>query len=378
MAHDVVTGNADQSLATQHSVVSGDEAPTFPMLDITIPEFAPDGTLLLQGMVLLIAIARNEAVYPDVVYGATWTKVVDGIGGSGVFLDVYARTLDGTPGSIPGDVISFVSESAQELQGTVVYLRNALEATVIEATANGAFVGDASPAGPIINALLPEDTIVCIWSATGTVTFGEPAGFDVLDVYTSGDFTTRSILAASRTVDAAGDFDPGAAGASPAATGHAFSLMLHFSPPVVAAERPVSSRESNLGGLFDLYLDPVTLDYIDTEDGEWYETPDSRTLVMCMLEIELGTSYSEPRDGTRVRELLRRGTPVTPATVVAEVNRAMGILATASILSDFSIRTTDERGHLLVDETGRFSPNLRWTDLATGSPIDLVFTPFQG
>lgn len=147
--------------------------------------------------------------------------------------------------------------------------------------------------------------------------------------------------------------------------------------PGGAAGSSATTRTA-LGGLLDQEIDPVTLDYIDTDDGAWSDTADSRSIVMAMIDIELGTSYSAPGDGTRIAELLRAGTPVTPAVVVAEVTRAMAILAADGIIADFSIRATETDGTLLVDESGRFSPELRWTDLATGSPVDVVFTPFQG
>jgi hypothetical protein len=138
----------------------------------------------------------------------------------------------------------------------------------------------------------------------------------------------------------------------------------------------VSSRAA-LGGLFDQYLDPITLDYVDTDDGEWLEVPDSRTLVMIMIDTRLNRSYSAPGDGTRIAELLEAGDPVTPSVVVSEISRAMGILAAAGVITSFSMRTTESDGSLLVDESGRFAPELNWIDLATGSPIDLVYTPFQ-
>lgn len=134
-------------------------------------------------------------------------------------------------------------------------------------------------------------------------------------------------------------------------------------------------NQSILRGLLDQYLDPITLDYVDTDDGEWLETPDSRSIVMIMIETQLGRSYSAPGDGTRIAESFESGDPVTPLFVVSEVTRVMTALAAAGVLTDFSIRSKDEDGNDLVDVNGRFSPELRWTDLASGSPVDLVYTP---
>lgn len=152
----------------------------------------------------------------------------------------------------------------------------------------------------------------------------------------------------------------------------AFQLL--GAAPAPAADPLVSGRLP-LGGLFDMYIDPITLDYVDTDDGEWLETPDSRSIMMCMIDLRLGRSYSAPGDGTRIAELLEAGDPVTPQVVVAECTRAATILAAAGVIAQFSMRTTDDRGEILVDDKGRFTPQLAWIDLATGSPVDLVFTP---
>jgi hypothetical protein len=120
-----------------------------------------------------------------------------------------------------------------------------------------------------------------------------------------------------------------------------------------------------------MLIDPVTLDYVDTDDGEWQETADSRTLVMCMLEMRLGSSYSAPADGTEIKAMLERGDPVTPEIVIADVSRAMGILAADGIVEDVTVGTD-------TDESGRFVLVLHWRDLASGSPVDLVYVPFQG
>lgn len=133
---------------------------------------------------------------------------------------------------------------------------------------------------------------------------------------------------------------------------------------------PTPTVRTRLGGLYDQLLDPMTLDFIDTPDGEWEETADSRTIVLIMLEMRLGRSYSAPNDGTRIHELLEDGEPVTVSTVEAECRRAMGILQNAGDITDFSMVSTDDDGNPRVDNRGRFSPELRYTDLASGSPVD--------
>lgn len=149
-------------------------------------------------------------------------------------------------------------------------------------------------------------------------------------------------------------------------------------PPLRSQVPNTPTPRTQLGGLFDQLLDPVTLDYVDAPDGSWIETADSRTIVMIMLETRLGKSYLAPGDGTRIRDLLDTGNPVTVAVVAAEYSRAMSLLERAGILTDFSITTNDANRVMLVDESGRFSPVLRWRDLASGTPVDLVYAPFEG
>lgn len=128
---------------------------------------------------------------------------------------------------------------------------------------------------------------------------------------------------------------------------------------------------SALGGLYDMVIDPITLDYVDTEDGEWLESADSRTLVMIMLEMRFGEDYAAPGDGTRIKALLESGDPVTADLVLAETMRVMNILVDAGVVADVTAKDD-------VDETGRFTLVLNWRDLASGSPVDLNYTPFQG
>lgn len=147
-------------------------------------------------------------------------------------------------------------------------------------------------------------------------------------------------------------------------------------PVVVAPTLPPVTARALRGAALDQYLDPITLDYVDTPNGEWLETADSRTIVLIMLETELEKSFSAPGDGTRIKEFFANGDPVTVGFVESEYRRAMGILEAAGVISDFSITSTDSDGKLLVDaKRGRYCPLLRWIDLATGSPVDLAYAP---
>lgn len=148
--------------------------------------------------------------------------------------------------------------------------------------------------------------------------------------------------------------------------------------PIAAVPNTPTTRAQMGGALTDQLLDPVTLDYVDDGEGGWLETADSRTMVMIQLEKMLGRSITAPEDGTMIREWFELGDPVTPALVAAEVTRAMRLLELAGLISDFAIRIADDNGEDLVDDNGRFSPVLTWTDRATGNPVDLTYAPFEG
>jgi hypothetical protein len=223
VSHDIVIGAANQSGATQHGIIIGDSTPESAQLDITIPA-SVDGALLTRGMTLLIVVVRGSSI---ICSDATWTQTAAWVGGSGVFLDAYERTFDGTPGSRPGDVVSFLSVFTQELQGCLFVGSSLRAGAAIERIASGAFIAHTSPAGPIVSSAQVDNTLLVVWSATGAITFTPPPGLTTLDAYSSSDFTSRSILFGAMVPGVIGDVDPGAATASPAATGRAFSLVLH-------------------------------------------------------------------------------------------------------------------------------------------------------
>lgn len=151
-------------------------------------------------------------------------------------------------------------------------------------------------------------------------------------------------------------FDPGGAGGTPLA-------ILNPTP------------SSGAAGPSDMLIDPVTLDYVRTDDGEWAETADSRTTMMLMLELELGASPFDPGDGTRIKAAIRAGDPLTPEDVKVEAERAGRVLTQDGVISDLVVTVRDDRDQPLTDAAGRFSPFLQWRDLASGTPIDVAFTP---
>ncbi len=139
-----------------------------------------------------------------------------------------------------------------------------------------------------------------------------------------------------------------------------------------------SATSAILGGLLDQEIDPVTLDFIDTDDGAWSETADSRSIVLCQLELELGQSYTTPGDGTSIAETMRRGDPLTTAFVESEIRRALGVLEAVGTIGSVRANGRDQHGRQLVDEAGRAVFEIYWIDLATGSPVEDVYRPMGG
>lgn len=138
-------------------------------------------------------------------------------------------------------------------------------------------------------------------------------------------------------------------------------------------DAPIPQSGSGSGYL-DVMLDPISLDYIPSDDGGIVETADRRTMVLCMFSIEFGRCYSSPPDGTRILQLLREGL-LTTGQVAAEYTRAARVLEAAGEIANYKITVDDARGQPLRDETGRFAPLHRWIDLSSRSPVDAVFGP---
>lgn len=160
---------------------------------------------------------------------------------------------------------------------------------------------------------------------------------------------------------------------------YSFDLPAPNAPaPTPGPSTSSTSTRTVLGGLLDQEIDPLTLDFIDTDDGEWSETPDSRAIVLCQLELVLGASFSTPGDGTDIKARFERGDPVTAQFVEAEARRALEVLEALGTIGSVEVNWRDERGAQLVDETGRAVFELAWVDLATGSPVEDVYFPLGG
>lgn len=177
------------------------------------------------GDLLLVLVARDQALTaPD-----GWTQLEAALGGGSIFLDVFARQHEAND----PDTATFTSGPAQELQGTLVLVRGAALQTVKEASASAAFAADATPGTPASSSVQAINIALCVWSADTAVALTPPAGFTLLDSYTSNVVAPRSFLAAYKLIGATGAFAPPDAASAPASSGRAFTLILRNAPPVV-------------------------------------------------------------------------------------------------------------------------------------------------
>lgn len=152
-------------------------------------------------------------------------------------------------------------------------------------------------------------------------------------------------------------------------------VLFEYSFALAAPSAAVDARDfgtpaTPMGARTDMLLNPITYDYVRTDNGQWAETADSRTAMLCMLELEFGASPFSPNDGTRIKALKRTGDPITPEILQAETQRAAGILVAVGIISELDVQVRDDQGAELRDDAGRAAVVLRWRDLASGTPID--------
>ena len=85
------------------------------------------------------------------------------------------------------------------------------------------------------------------------------------------------------------------------------------------AEKHASRRTF---GFFDMEFDPETRDYINTTDGEWSETEDSRTAVMMQLDIRYGEWHADPTAGSKIPALKDSGLLLSDQSILQLIDEA--------------------------------------------------------
>jgi hypothetical protein len=207
-----------------HALMAGDLPPEVEvMLDCVLPRPATKS-------VWLFVFARTDDTVFPAANASTWTKVIDGEGASGLFLDGYGREADGTEGAREGDQISFFSPTTQELQGALVIIPHAVLDNLIFRVVHASIVSQDDPEFPQVPTTTPRDTVLCCASVGTVVTAAVSEELDELDTYSSSEAgdEERTFTAAQRTAGATGQVDPGTVTFSGAVSGRRWSVCVRF------------------------------------------------------------------------------------------------------------------------------------------------------
>jgi hypothetical protein len=121
----------------------------------------------------------------------------------------------------------------------------------------------------------------------------------------------------------------------------------------------------------DILIDPVTLDFVDTADGEWEETDDSRTAVMCQIESREGAWWGDASAGTRNAEIMESELPTLEA-LVDSTKRGLQALRAGGVISAAAVAELDSD-----NARGYGSLYLTWTDRKSTRPADLAYSPME-
>lgn len=152
-------------------------------------------------------------------------------------------------------------------------------------------------------------------------------------------------------------------------------------PAPPAASSPSSSSAAALvdgvkqlpRGSLNFLIDPDTLDLIDSDDGWFVESPDSRTIVMWQLESTFNAWWGDPSSGSRIRALLRGDDPATGEDLRNEVVRALQPLVDEQFITDLEIvldrdELAPQRPVILIN----------YRDQAANGLVGLAATPLGG
>lgn len=124
-------------------------------------------------------------------------------------------------------------------------------------------------------------------------------------------------------------------------------------------------------GALSLVIDPITRDLIDSDDGWFVESTDSRTAVLFQLECTYGAWWGDPTAGSKARAIIRGEEPANPQDLADETLRALQPLINDGIISELSVRTD-------TDEAKRAVVLINYRDRTSGRPVDLAYVPFGG
>lgn len=124
--------------------------------------------------------------------------------------------------------------------------------------------------------------------------------------------------------------------------------------------------------LFDLELDPMTLDLVDADDGGAVEADDSRSAVLLQLTERRGEGWLDEGTGSRIGALLEREEPTTPEELRDAALEALQLLVSRGVIAELAVN---------VEPAGKPTEAvlaLSYTDVASGRRVPLLLVPFGG
>lgn len=226
MSHDIVLIGYD----TGHNIVLGSEPP--PPSDGAELRFELPSAL--EGVVMLALVVRNDNTVACT--DETWELAASG-GAGGLFLDAFTRIVDGSPGSLPGELLTFVSLAEQELQGGLVLIRRPFVESLIVDLKHGAFVADRAPTTPPVEVVGVDDYLLSVISIDGTTEIVPSAKMTEIDEYGSSVFESRETMIAARKAGVVGAVTPEAASAAVPVTGRGWTLAIRTVPRITNPSR---------------------------------------------------------------------------------------------------------------------------------------------
>lgn len=122
----------------------------------------------------------------------------------------------------------------------------------------------------------------------------------------------------------------------------------------------------------DVYIDPITRDFVETDTGEWEETENAGTAVMIQIESEEGAWWGDGEAGSQNAAILRSELP-TIEELQDSTRRSLLRLVAAGMISDLHV-TIEEQDNAAA--TGALL--IRWFDRSSSRPVDLVYSPLGG
>lgn len=182
------------------------------------------------GSLLLVVVAHAPGT--DVEPPDGWLGVATDDGGTREF-DAYLHQAD------LEDAATFVFKctAEDELQGGLLAMTEANPAIAYEASNTADFAADATPTTPAAATQQAVNLAIAAYSAAGEIEFTAPAGYTLIDAYTSDLVSERSFGWAWKRIAAVGAAvaQPPAA-ADPAATGSSFLIVLRDRHPFTPRE----------------------------------------------------------------------------------------------------------------------------------------------